>query len=33
MIEVQRAFEAHQKIMQSSDAVDREAITKVGKTR
>ena len=33
MIEVQRAFEAHLKIMQSSDAVDREAITKVGKTR
>lgn len=33
MIEVQRSFEAHQKIMQSSDTVDREAITKVGRAR
>lgn len=33
MIEVQRSFEAHQKIMQSSDAVDREAISRVGRAR
>lgn len=33
MIEVQRSFEAHQKIMQSSDSVDREAISKVGRAR
>ena len=33
MIEVHRAFEAMQKIMQTSDSVDREAITKVGKAR
>lgn len=33
MIEAQRQFEAYQKVMQSSDTVDREAITKVGKAR
>lgn len=33
MIEVQRTFEAHQKIMQSADAVDREAITRIGRAR
>lgn len=33
MIEAQRQFEAYQKVMQSSDAVDREAITKVGHSR
>ena len=33
MIEVQRTFEAYQKMMQSSDAVDRELNTKVGKAR
>ena len=33
MIEVHRSFEAHQKIMQSSDAVDRGLNPKVGKAR
>ncbi len=33
MIETQRQFEAYQKVMQTSDAVDREAISKVGKGR
>lgn len=33
MIEVHRSFEAHQKIMQTSDSVDREAITRVGRAR
>ena len=31
MIEVNRQFEAYQKVMQTSDAVDREAITRVGR--
>lgn len=31
MIETQRQFEAYQKMMQSSDAVDKEAITRVGR--
>lgn len=31
MIETNRQFEAYQKVMQSSDAVDREAISKVGR--
>jgi len=31
MIEVQRLFEAYQKVMQSSDALDREAISKVAR--
>ncbi|MDL2271563.1 flagellar basal-body rod protein FlgF [Desulfovibrio sp. OttesenSCG-928-I05] len=31
MIETQRHFEAMQKVMQSSDTIDREAISKVGK--
>ena len=33
MIEVHRSFEAHQKMMQSSDAVDRELNSKVGRAR
>ncbi|MDR2893360.1 MAG: flagellar basal-body rod protein FlgF [Deltaproteobacteria bacterium] len=33
MIEAQRQFEAYQKVMQTSDAVDREATTKVGRNR
>jgi len=33
MIEAQRQFEAYQKVMQTSDAVDKEAITKVGRGR
>lgn len=33
MIETQRQFEAYQKVMQTSDAVDREAVTKVGRGR
>jgi flagellar basal-body rod protein FlgG len=33
MIETQRQFEAYQKVMQTSDAVDREAINKVSKAR
>lgn len=33
MIEAQRQFEAYQKIMQTSDNLDREAITKVGRAR
>jgi flagellar basal-body rod protein FlgG len=33
MIEVQRFFEAQQKVIQSADAVDREAITRVGRAR
>lgn len=33
MIEAQRQFEAYQKAMQSSDALDREAYSKVGKMR
>ncbi|MDR0466609.1 MAG: flagellar biosynthesis protein FlgG, partial [Deltaproteobacteria bacterium] len=31
MIEVQRLFEAYQKVMQSSDSLDREAISKVAR--
>ena len=31
MIEVQRLFEAYQKVMQTSDTLDREAISKVGR--
>ena len=31
MIEVQRQFEAYQKVMQTSDSLDREATTKVGR--
>lgn len=31
MIEVQRQFEAYQKVMQTTDAMDREATTKVGR--
>lgn len=31
MIEVQRQFEAYQKVMQTSDTVDRDAITKIGR--
>lgn len=31
MIETNRQFEAYQKVMQSADSVDREAITKVGR--
>jgi flagellar basal-body rod protein FlgG len=33
MIETQRQFEAYQKVMQTSDAIDREATTKVGRGR
>lgn len=33
MIETQRQFEAYQKIMQTSDSMDREATTKVGRGR
>ncbi len=33
MIEAQRQFEAYQKVMQTSDTVDREAITKVGRAK
>ncbi|MDL2313971.1 flagellar basal-body rod protein FlgF [Desulfovibrio sp. OttesenSCG-928-C14] len=33
MIETQRQFEAYQKVMQTSDAIDREATTKVGRNR
>lgn len=33
MIEVQRSFEAVQKVMQTADSLDREATTKVGKAR
>ena len=33
MIETQRQFEAYQKVMQTSDAIDREANTKVGRNR
>jgi flagellar basal-body rod protein FlgG len=33
MIEAQRQFEAYQKVMQTSDTLDREAITKVGRAR
>jgi flagellar basal-body rod protein FlgG len=33
MIEVQRMFEAQQKVIQSADAVDREAITRIGRAR
>jgi flagellar basal-body rod protein FlgG len=33
MIEAQRQFEAYQKVMQTSDSVDREAITRVGRNR
>ncbi len=33
MIEAQRQFEAYQKTMQTSDALDREAISKIGKAR
>lgn len=33
MIEAQRQFEAYQKVMQSADSVDREAITRVGRNR
>ncbi|MDR2503791.1 MAG: flagellar basal-body rod protein FlgF [Deltaproteobacteria bacterium] len=33
LIEANRQFEAYQKIMQTSDAVDREAITRVGRNR
>jgi len=31
MIEVQRLFEAYQKVMQTSDNLDREAISKVAR--
>lgn len=33
MIEAQRQYEAYQKIMQTSDSIDREAISKVGRGR
>lgn len=33
MIEAQRQFEAYQKVMQTSDSIDREATNKVGKNR
>ena len=33
MIETQRQFEAYQKVMQTSDAIDREANTKIGRAR
>ena len=33
MIEAQRQFEAYTKVMQTADAIDREAITKVGRGR
>ncbi len=33
MIETQRQFEAYQKVMQTSDAVDKEAISRVGRAR
>jgi len=33
MIETQRQFEAYQKVMQTSDTIDREATTKVGRGR
>ena len=33
MIETQRQFEAYQKVMQTSDTVDRDAITKIGRGR
>ena len=33
MIEAQRQFEAYQKVMQTSDALDREATTKIGRGR
>ncbi len=33
MIEAQRQFEAYQKVMQTSDTIDREATTKVGRGR
>ena len=33
MIEAQRQFEAYQKVMQTSDTIDREVITKVGRGR
>lgn len=33
MIEAQRQFEAYTKVMQTADAIDREATTKVGKNR
>ncbi|CAK7049489.1 MAG: Flagellar basal-body rod protein FlgG [Desulfovibrio sp.] len=33
MIETQRQFEAYQKVMQTADAIDREAHSKVGKAR
>ena len=33
MIETQRQYEAYQKVMQTSDAIDREANTKVGRQR
>lgn len=33
MIETQRQFEAYQKVMQTADAIDREANTKVGRNR
>lgn len=33
MIEAQRQFEAYQKVMQTADSVDREAITRVGRNR
>jgi flagellar basal-body rod protein FlgG len=33
MIEAQRQFEAYQKVMQTSDTLDREAITKIGRSR
>ena len=33
MIEVQRQFEAYQKVMQTTDAMDREAISKVARPR
>ena len=33
MIEAQRQFEAYAKVMQTSEAVDKEAINKVGRGR
>ena len=33
MIEAQRQFEAYQKVMQTSDALDREATNKIGRGR
>lgn len=33
MIEVQRQFEAYQKVMQTTDSLDREAISKIGRAR